>query len=102
MSESVASALQFVNEEGTRETRLFIRMIDRFFDNLNVKSTKHAEWKRKDSIAPYMCTSDERFKVYFNQLYNVMTFCMHGLAVVKERLRELSRRVGRGDCCTAS
>ena len=38
MSETVASALQFVNEEQTRETRLFIRMIDKFFDALNVKN----------------------------------------------------------------
>ena len=30
MSESVASALQIINESGTRETRLFIRMIDKF------------------------------------------------------------------------
>lgn len=63
MSESVASALQILNSDGTRETRLFIRMIDRFFDYLNVKSAKLAKLKRKDSIAPYKSPSDERFKV---------------------------------------
>lgn len=63
MSESVACALQSVNEEGTRETRLFIRMIDRFFDYLNVKSPILWELKRKDSIAPYVSKFDERFKV---------------------------------------
>ena len=38
MSESVACALEVLDEESTRETRLFIRMIDRFFDYLNVNS----------------------------------------------------------------
>ena len=37
MSESVASALEFVDNDATQQTRLFIRMIDRFFDLLNVK-----------------------------------------------------------------
>ena len=63
MSESVASALQILNEAGTRETRLFIRMIDKFFDCLNVKSPLLSKLKRKDSIAPYTSPSDERFKV---------------------------------------
>ena len=35
MSETVASALQFTNNERTKETRKFIRMIDTFFDCLN-------------------------------------------------------------------
>ncbi len=36
MSESVACALQMINSDGTQQTRLFIRMIDKFFDLLNV------------------------------------------------------------------
>jgi hypothetical protein len=63
LSESVASALQMLNGEGTRETRHFIRMIDAFFDCLNVKGTMVAKMKRKDSVAPYENPSDERFKV---------------------------------------
>ena len=63
MSESVASALQILNDEGTKETRHFIRMIDAFFDCLNVKGTMVAIVKRKDSVAPYKNPSDERFKV---------------------------------------
>ena len=64
MSESVASALQILNNKGTRETRVFIRMIDTFFDYLNVKSPKLGQLKRKDSILPYRLCSDERFKVF--------------------------------------
>lgn len=65
MSESVASALEFLDNDGTQQTRLFIRMIDRFFDYLNVKSPKVADFKRKNSIAPYRKTDNKRFKVCF-------------------------------------
>ena len=63
MSDSVASALQIIDEEGTRETRLFIRMTNRFFDCLNAKSPVLAKLKRNDGIAPYKSSSDQRFKV---------------------------------------
>ena len=63
MSDSVANALQEINRDNTRETRVFIRMIDRFFDYLNVKSPILYKLKNKDSIAPYKTPSDERFKV---------------------------------------
>lgn len=63
MSESVASALEMLDEDRTRETRLFIRMVDRFFDYLNVKSPLAHVLKRKDSIAPFRTPGDERFNV---------------------------------------
>ncbi len=47
MSESVACALQFINSDGTQQTRLFIRMIDKFFDLLNVKGPRRAQAKRE-------------------------------------------------------
>lgn len=40
MSKTVASALQMLRPDETRETRVFIRMINQFFDRLNVKSPK--------------------------------------------------------------
>ena len=77
MSETVASALQLVNEERTRETRHFIRMIDRFFDAMNVKNPLEGQQKRKGSRAPYYSATDERFKVrsrcvnnYYANYYN--------------------------------
>ena len=63
MSESVACALEVLDNDGTRETRLFIRMVDRFFDYLNVKGPKQHLLKRKDNIAPYTKPTDERFRV---------------------------------------
>ena len=63
MSESVASALEFVDNDATQQTRLFIRMINKFFDCLNGKGPQQAKLKRNDDIAPYTSPSDERFKV---------------------------------------
>jgi len=63
MSETVASALEFLDNDNTQQTRLFIRMIDRFFDAMNVKSPLMAQMKRKESIAPYRCADDVRLKV---------------------------------------
>ena len=65
MSESVASALQYLDNDKTQQTRLFIRMVDRFFDCLNVRNPLLAQVKRKDSIAPYKSPNDERFKVQY-------------------------------------
>ena len=61
MSETVACGLEMLNRDMTRETRLFIRMMDKFFDCLNVKGPL---LKRKESIAPYATPRDERFKVF--------------------------------------
>ena len=62
MSESVACVLEYMGNEKTKQTRLFIRMIDHFFDYMNVKSPLLSQLKRKDSIAPYHSPSDYRFK----------------------------------------
>ena len=63
MSESVASALQYLDNDNTQQTRLFIRMINKFFDCLNGKGPQMAKLKRKNDIAPYKSAADERFKV---------------------------------------
>lgn len=64
MSETVASAFQILRPDETHETRLFIRMMDQFFDSLNVKSPKMGILYRKDYCLPYTSPSDHRFKVY--------------------------------------
>ena len=63
MSESVACASEFMDNDCTQQTRIFIRMVDKLFDYLNVKSPKMALLKRKDSIGPYKSPNDEHFKV---------------------------------------
>ena len=86
MSESVASALEFVDNDATQQTRLFIRMIDRFFDLLNMKGPQVAKLKRKDSLAPYTRPSDEQFKVsiYICVCYLHVLLLNHGMGLLKE------------------
>ena len=71
MSETVASALQFMDEDRTKETRQFIRMIDLFFDALNVKNPLEGKLKRKPFRFPYYTPQDERFKVYLSVLVGI-------------------------------
>ena len=59
----MASALEIICKENTRETRIFIRNIDKFFDCLNVKSLILGRLKRNSNISPYKSSSDERLKV---------------------------------------
>jgi hypothetical protein len=82
MSESVASALEFLDNDNTRETRLFIRMVDRFFDYLNVRSPLAHQLQRKESIAPFRKPTDCRFKVSIVHTANIavdgiLCTCMH-------------------------
>ena len=64
MSESVACALEMLDNENTKETRMFIRMIDIFFDCLNVRGPKMGLLKNKQNQKPYESPADTRFKVY--------------------------------------
>ena len=65
MSESVASALEFLDNDNTRETRLFIRMIDRFFDYLNVQSPLAHQLKQKVLLlTENKMISDLRYLLY--------------------------------------
>ena len=63
LSETVTSALQVLNRDDTVETRHFIRMMDYFFDCLNVKSPRQGILERKEYCHPYSSPSDQRFKV---------------------------------------
>ena len=72
----MASALEFLDNDNTKETRLFIRMMNNFFDYMNVRSPLAHQLKRKESIAPYRKVTDERFKVYVgikHILYHTLT-----------------------------
>ena len=64
MSSSVADALTFANEDSTTETRVFIRLIDKLFDCLNVRCHLEAFKKRKPARFAYVHSRDERFKVH--------------------------------------
>ena len=42
---------------------MFLRMMDSFFDCLNVRNNVQGKLKRKDFCLPYSTPQDERFKV---------------------------------------
>jgi len=69
MSETVASGLQMLDEENTRATRLFIRMIDMFFDALNVKNTVEGKVKRKHSENLTLILQMKDLRYNFGMLY---------------------------------
>lgn len=75
MSETVASALQMIDEENTGATRLFIRMVDMCFYALNVKSTLEGKLKRKEFQLPYTDPLDSRFQV--------RTFILHWYSYIQ-------------------
>ena len=63
MSSTVADALVYLDNPETTETRLFIRLIDQFFDCLNVTNKLEGVLKRKEFRLPYTSPGDHRFKV---------------------------------------
>ena len=65
LSESVANGLQMVVGEEASETVKFVKMMDRFFDCLNVNNFNRGKQKRKIFQDPYRGSSDFRLKVMF-------------------------------------
>lgn len=47
----------------TRETEIFVRNFDRFFDCLNIQSTDEWIRRRKPDLKPYSSPNDDRLKV---------------------------------------
>ena len=62
LSATVAALLQSFNPpKAAAATAKFCKMVDGFFDCLNVQSPKEHERKRKPFLAPYTSLNDERF-----------------------------------------
>ena len=72
LSCTVADALSLLDKDETTETRTFIRMMDTFFDCLNVRNTVDAKTKRKENLKPYQSPNDERFKVSNYFMHNFL------------------------------
>ena len=65
LSESVAKALELTGGEEVTETVKFIKMMDHFFDCLNVNNFHTGKQKRKQLQDPYRSGDDFRLKVIF-------------------------------------
>ena len=63
LSESVANALNYYGQSGTKETEKFIRIFDKFFDCVNVRSVSEAATKRKPNQEVYKSPDYVRLKV---------------------------------------
>lgn len=65
LSTSVAEAFAYENKPYTRETERFVRIFDKFFDLMNVRSLKEGIYKRKPNLKPYRndSGSKERLQV---------------------------------------
>ena len=83
----MADALTFYDQDETTETRVFIRMIDQFFDCLNVRSKLEGKLRRKDQRVPYTSPSDYRFKV--RKLFNNLALSMNGIIIITVAQRHI-------------
>jgi len=59
----VANALDLQDDPLTFETRQFVRMFNKFFDLLNVRSLMDATHERNPDKEPYRCANDKRLQV---------------------------------------
>ena len=59
----MADALSFYGYDNTSETERFVRLFDKFFDCLNVRSTDEYIQQRKPNLRPYTEITDEQLTV---------------------------------------
>ena len=62
-NERISFSCSVTGDKDTEETAKFIRMIDKFFDTLNVSNLVCGKHKRKSFQSPYISSKDFRLKV---------------------------------------
>ena len=68
LSRSVADALEYCGDPDMKETVLFVRKFDRFFDMLNTRSLEEGIHRRKPDLAPYRTPEDTRLKASWHTI----------------------------------
>ena len=63
LSKSVADGLSYYDDPATKATEKFCRIMDRFFDCLNVRSLNAWKRKKKNDLKPYTDPDDKRLQV---------------------------------------
>ena len=63
LSSSVADALTVLDDDETTETRTLIRLMNKFFDCLNVRNTFPGITRINENLHLYTKCNDERMKV---------------------------------------
>ncbi len=78
----MAEAFAYEKNSETSETERFVRIFDKFFDLMNVRSLKEGTHKRKPNLNPYRNDkqSEERLSVSYNYYVgNKICTCMQWL-----------------------
>ena len=65
ISQTLANVMEEKLGPTATATVQFLRIFDKFFDCLNVRSTREGFCKRKDELKPYENIDDPRFQVNF-------------------------------------
>ena len=63
LSKSVADGLSYYGDPDTKATEQFCRIMDRFFDCLNVRCLEAWKEKKKNDLKPYTDPNDRRLQV---------------------------------------
>lgn len=69
ISDSVANSIQDLYGPDTEETVKFLRMFNKFFDCLNVRSMWEGRNKRNANLSPYNSEDDQRLKFHYRRSY---------------------------------
>lgn len=59
----MANAFSYYGLSGTKQTEIFVRVFDKFFDCLNVRSVREGVTKKKPNLEVYKSADDARLKV---------------------------------------
>jgi len=96
LSKSVADGLSYYGDPATKATEKFCRLMDRFFDCLNVRCMDAWREKKKNDLKPYTDPNDERLKVAMIASINYCNIIsMHAWIVVRRGFFEILEGLGR-------
>lgn len=84
LSKTVADAFSVEESDTFRETEIFVRNLDKFFDCMNVRHLKEAIYKKKPDLGPDNSPDDSRLSVSTTSCYVVYVH-MYQFSVARER-----------------
>lgn len=77
LSKSVADGLSYYGDPETKATEKFCRVMDRFFDCLNVRCMDAWKEKKKSDLKPYTDPNDKRLKVLLHDNKHYTCLYLH-------------------------
>ena len=77
LNKSVADGLSYYGDPETKATEKFCRVMDRFFDCLNVRCMDAWKEKKKSDLKPYTDPNDKRLKVLLHDNKHYTCLYLH-------------------------